>query len=329
MNRLRFVYVALAAVIVGFIVWTIGPTEIRRALAEANPRLFAAALALNVPMLTLLPIRSHFVLQRLGARVPARVLIPVSILGSIAGSLTPASSGELLRTAVLRTHASLPVEDGLALVAYERALSLWMMIVATAAGAALVTLDRPLALAISAALLPTLAAPLLAPLVLDRLPNSDRDERAGLRAALIRGLLRMLSQTRVLLGDAKLLAVWSALTATMFAIATAQLWLLSRCLSNSIHPGEAWVAFGASSLASIASLLPFGIGSLDGSLAALLHEFGARPEQGIATALLLRLAITLPLVLIALACSLYLHRIAASATEAAQEVVDVAAPIDQ
>jgi uncharacterized membrane protein YbhN (UPF0104 family) len=318
-RRLRFLHLALAAVIIFFLVWKAGTTDIRRALVDMNPRLFAAALALNLPMLALFPLRSHFVLRRLGARVSPRVLIPASILGSIAGSMTPASSGELLRTAVLRTHADLAIEDGLALVAYERILSLWMLTVATAASAPLFVLDRPLALAVSGGLLPLFSAPMFARLLLDRLPEANGNPRPGKLAAIVRGVQRVASRLQLLLGDFRLLAVWSLMTAVMFAIATAQLWLLSRSLSHSINPGEAWVAFGASQLASIASLLPFGIGSLDGSLAAILHRFGLTLEQGAATALLLRLAVTIPYALIAIACYVYLHRIGSALPEASPD----------
>jgi uncharacterized membrane protein YbhN (UPF0104 family) len=316
LSRLRFLHLAVAAVIVGFVVWKAGTTDIRRALEDMNPRLFAAALALNLPLLALFPLRSHFVLRRLGARVPPRVLIPASILGSIAGSMTPASSGELLRTAVLRTHADLAIEDGLALVAYERVLSLWMLTVGTAASAPFFVLDRPLALAVSASLLPLFGAPIVARLLLIWLPAADDDPRPGKLAAIVRSLQRVATRLRLLLGDLRLLSIWSLITVMMFAIATAQLWLLSRSLSHSINPGEAWVAFGASQLAAIASLLPFGLGSLDGSLAAILHKFGLTLEQGAATALLLRLAVTIPYAIIALACYVYLQRIGSTTTGA-------------
>ena len=310
MRRLRIIHLSVAAVIIGLLVWKAGTTDIRGALREMNPRLFAAAFALNVPLLALFPLRSQLVLKRLGAEVPFRVLVPTSILGSIAGSMTPASSGELLRTAILRTHADLNIEDGLALVAYERVLSVWMLTVATAASVPLLFMDRPLSLAIAAAFLPLFAAPLLARYVLGRLPDAADDHpRSGRIGAFIRSVQRVAGRLRLLLGDGRLLVTWSLMTVVMFAIATAQLWLLTRSLSHHVNPGEAWVAWGGSQIAAIVSLLPLGLGSLDGSLAAILHRFGLTLDQGAATALLLRLAVTIPYTVAAIACYAYLQRL--------------------
>ena len=307
MSRLRFLHAGIAVALLALIVWKTGVDDVRRVLADVDPRLLVAVVALNVPLALLFPLRSHFVLRRLGARVEPRVLIPAAILGNVAGSLTPASSGELLRTAALRSRAAIPVEDGLALVLYERAVSLWIMAVATGVTGAYVILDTRRATAVAAIALPLLALPALGPWMLGLLPAAD-DERVGGWRSLLRRLQQVAGRFDHLLRDRRLLAGWSLLTITLFAITTVQLWLLARSVSHAITPGEAWTAYGASQLAGIASLLPLGLGAADGSLAALLRRMGTTFEQGTVVAILVRATMTLPLGLMAVASYVYLAR---------------------
>jgi uncharacterized membrane protein YbhN (UPF0104 family) len=308
LSRLRFLHVAIACALLALIVWKTGVNDVRHVLSDVDPWLLAAVAALNVPIALLFPLRSHFVLRRMGARVDPRVLVPAAILGNVAGSLTPASAGELLRTAALRSHANLPVEDGLALVVYERALSLWIMGVTAGIAAGFIALDTPVATAIAAGGLAFLALPSCGPWLLGVLPSvADTDTASGWRSW-IRRLIRAAGRLQWLLGDRWLLVGWSFITAVLFAITTLQLWLLTRAVSHSITPAEAWTAYGASQLAGIVSLLPLGLGAADGSLAALLRRMGTTLEQGTVVAILVRATMTLPLGLMAVASYVYLAR---------------------
>lgn len=283
-----------------------------------------------MPLALLFPVRSYFVLRRLGADVPARVLVPAAILGNVAGSLTPASSGELLRTAVLRSHADLAVEDGLALVLYERGVSMFIMMLGTAVTAAFVALDTRPALIVAAVALPLFALPAAGPLLLGLLPDAGDDDRGGVLRSALRRVRHVTGRLRLLLRDRGLLAGWSLLTAAMFAIATLQMWLLARSVSHAIRPEEAWTAYGASQLAGIASLLPLGLGAADGSLAALLRRMGTTFEQGTVVAILVRATMTLPLGLMALASWLWLARGAREqqTADSKQQSVDAALRAD-
>ena len=275
--------------------------------------LVVAVVLLNIPMALLFPMRAHFVLRRLGARVHPRVLVPTVILGNVAGALTPASSGELLRTTMLRSHADLPVEDGLALVLYERALSVWILAMGTAIVASFIALELTQALAVAAVALLLAMLPVAGPWLLDRLPAVGEEERHGVLRSALRRLQRVAGRLQLLLGDRMLLAGWSLLTAAIFAITTLQLWLLARSVSHAISPAEAWTAFGASQLAGIASLLPLGLGAADGSLAALLRRMGTTFEQGTVVAILVRATMTLPLGIMAVTSYAYLVRISGNA----------------
>ncbi len=315
MSRWRLLHASIAIALLALIVWKTGVGDVRRVLSDVDPRLLAAVVALNVPAALLFPVRSHFVLRRMGAQVPFRVLVPAAILGNVAGALTPASSGELLRTAVLRSHADLPVEDGLALVLYERALSVWMMAAGTAVVVSFIALDFAQAVAVTAVALLLAMLPAAGPWLLDMLPDAGDDDRPGLLASVLRRVQRVAGRLQLLLGDRALLAGWSLLTAAIFAIATLQLWLLARSVSHAIRPEEAWTAYGASQLAGIASLLPLGLGAADGSVAALLRRMGTTFEQGTVVAILVRATMTLPLGLMAVASYLYLVRMSGQTSQ--------------
>ncbi len=309
MSRVRCLHLALAAGLLALLLWKTDITDVASALRDVSPTTAIAVVALNVPIALLFGIRSRLVLERLGHQIPARVLLPVALLGNVAGSLTPASAGELLRTTVLKSHADVTTKDGLALVLYERALSVYLMALGTGAVAAFVALTLPLAGLIAAMAAPLFVLPVAGPKLLSLLPRQrvargpafvrDVIERAGSVAGRLQWLLR----------DRALLAWWSAVTAVIFGIITLQFWLLTRALSHAVSPQEAWITLGASQLAAIASLLPLGLGAADGSIAAILRRAGMTLEQGTAVAILVRATITLPLGLAAVGCYLYLQRL--------------------
>lgn len=307
MTRFRFIHVAVAIALLALVLWKSGARDIGGVLGDADYRLLAVVVALNVPLALLFPVRSHFVLMRLGARIDPQLLVPAMILGNVAGSLTPASSGELLRTAVLRSHADLPARDGLALVLYERGISVWIMALGTGVAAGFVGLGVGMALVVAAASLPLFALPAIGPFLLRLLPET-RDEATSRRARMIFRANDVAGRMRWLLEDRTLLLGWSMITAAMFVIASAQIWLLTESVGDAVRPHEAWVAYGASQLAGIVSLLPLGLGAADGSLSGLLRRMGMTLEQGASVAILSRAALTLPLGLMAVASYIWLTR---------------------
>ena len=274
---------------------------------------------LNLPILALATLRSFLVLRSLGRPLGPQILLSSTVVGYVAGALTPAASGELLRADALR-HAGVPMDEGVALVVYERALSVALLALSTAVLAALIGLPLLWGLVVSgAALALAVAAWLAAVAVLPLLPGPAKLEGGGVARGAVRYLLRMAEQLRVLAADRALMAGWSLLTMALFALAAAQFALLARSVSGGLDLSEAWLAFGASQLAGIASLLPLGLGVADGSLAAVLHRLGTTLEQGSVVAVLVRATITLPLVLVALACYLYLARTSADGRRAGVE----------
>lgn len=313
MSRIRYLHLALAGGLLALLLWKTDVTGVARALRDTSPLTAATVVALNAPIVVLFWLRSRLVLERLGHQLPARVLLPVALLGNVAGSLTPASAGELLRTTMLKSHAGVTAKDGFALVLYERALSVYLMALGTGIVAAFVLLPLPVAslIAVIAALLAAL--PIASgPTLLSVLPKRRLARGPAFLRHLVERAADVADRLEWLLRDRRLLLTWTTITGLIFGLVTAQFWLLSRALSDAVNPQEAWLAFGASQLATIASLLPLGLGAADGSIAAILRRAGMTLEQGTAVAILVRATITLPLGLAAVACYLYLQRVGAT-----------------
>ncbi len=308
MKRSVLVQLALALALLALVLWKADVSDIGRNFADVDPGLAVIVVALNLPVLLLFGVRSHLVLSRLGKRVDADLVLAAAILGNVAGSFTPASSGDLLRAAVLRSHAEIATEDGLALILFERALSVYLMSLATATVAAALTQPPVVAVVAAIAAMPMLAAPLLVPALVRAAPTPSPQPGLSIVSRAFARLHTVASQLAVLFASVRLLALWSITTLLMFAVTTVQFWLLARSVAAVISPEEAWLVIGASQLAGIVSLLPLGFGASDGAAVALLRRLGMTVEQGTVVAVISRAAITLPLGIAAVLSYLYLAR---------------------
>lgn len=309
MSRARYAHLALAAGLLALLLWRTDITGVGSALRHASPLTVIAVVALDAPVALLFWLRSRMVLGRLGHQIPARVLLPVALLGNVAGSMTPASAGELLRTTMLKSHAEVTAKDGFALVLYERALSVYLMALGTGVVAAFVVLPLPAASLIAAIAALLCGLPLSGSMLLSLLPKRRIARGPALLQDLIERVVDVVDRLEWLLRDRTLLLAWTTITGAIFALVMVQFWLLSHALSDAVSPQEAWLAFGASQLAAIVSLVPLGLGAADGSIAAILRRAGMTLEQGTAVAVLVRATITLPLGLAAVGCYLYLQHV--------------------
>src|SRR5258708_3581126 len=87
--------------------------NVQETVTQVDPLLLLGVMMLNVPVMVLLTVRSDLVLKHLGYYVPWNTLLPLTVLGNVAGSLTPAASGEFLRARGLCSHAAISAEDGI------------------------------------------------------------------------------------------------------------------------------------------------------------------------------------------------------------------------
>ena len=304
MNVLRVWQVIIVAVLAFVLVWRTDFDGVRQAIGGAGVWQLAAVVGLNVPIVLLLGLRSQLVLGVMGRRLPAALVFPAAIVGNVAGSVTPVSSGELLRAALLRSHADLPVEAGLALVVFERSMSLYLLVITTGCAGAMLALPGPAAPVLAGAAVLFMAVPLAAGRAFGS-QASGAPEAGGSFAVRASRLMRTVG---ALLHDPGLYVRWGACTLAVFALNGLQVWLVADSLHASASGLDAWTALGTSQLAGIASLLPFGLGASDGSLAAVLGKLGSTLQEGAAVAVLVRMTSTLPLIMIALGCYLYLMR---------------------
>src|SRR5262245_28045215 len=97
LTKVRIIQLVAAAAIVAFLMLTAKPGEVWATLKEVDLLKALAALLVNIPITLLASWRSAIILRRMGHKVPLRVLIPTTLVGYVAGAVTPAASGELLR----------------------------------------------------------------------------------------------------------------------------------------------------------------------------------------------------------------------------------------
>lgn len=320
---LRYASAVIALGVLIFVIVTAKPGEVWDALKNVEGTRPWAVIALNLAVVALFTARSQLVLRRMGHAVPLPVLVPASILGNVAGALTPGGSGEILRATALQRSAGLRLGDAVTLVAYERVLSTYLLLLSTLACLALNNLSAgPAAAVVVLCALLVLLPWLCAVVVLPRLPRSEQIEGAGFVRQVLRLGLQLAAEIQVLLLNAGLLVIWSALTVVSFGIVGLQFQLAARSLGVHISLLDGWIAFGGSGVASIISLLPLGVGIGDGSIAAIIQHAGDVPfDLATATAVLIRATVTLPLIALAVGSYFYLLRFTAeTAPQPAPEV---------
>jgi uncharacterized membrane protein YbhN (UPF0104 family) len=302
---LRALQVPLVLALFAFFIFRLDPSELADALRGADPAVVLAAIAINIPICVLFGVRMNLVLRRQGHQLAPDLVLASAIVGNVAGALTPASSGEILRAAALRSHSEVSVDDAVALIVFERGLSVYLLALGTLAAVCTMVLP-PFAAAIACAgCFAALALPFVLAPLLDRLPELHS---TTLVAASLNRLRPAARQLRALLRNRGLLTSWFATSGAVFALFALQYWILARSIENVVSLREMWIAFGASQLAAIVTLIPLGLGAADASLAGILRRYGMTLEDGTAVAILVRATNTLPMIVIAAASYLYLAR---------------------
>jgi glycosyltransferase 2 family protein len=305
MRRLFLLRWLAGAVILVFVLLQADPSDLGEAITRLDAATWVGVVALNALVLLLAGLRSRLVLRRMGHTVSAPVLFSSVTLGFVAGSLTPAASGELLRADALRTRAGVPLRDGAALIVFERLLSFYLMVVSAAAAAAVLLLPGPAAVATVALLGLAVGAPVFGGTVLRLLPQTA-GEPANLRQRIVHYARSTLERMEGLFDDRGMLATWSLTTFATFGAIAFQFWLLSQGLGGGLSLVEALFAYGGSQVLSILTFLPLGLGVSDGSLAEIAVRSGMARNDAIGLAVLVRSTIMAPLIAVAVASYVYL-----------------------
>ncbi len=269
----------------------------------------AAALSTLVPPIW--AIRSAGLLAAAGWRVGIRPLVPMTAFANTINNLTPGSAGEIFRLYLLRAHHGVDYVSGGAVIIVERlgalgflvssAVLAWLtwtgILPATASASVIIALVVVPGLLYARGFRPLQG---LGVLPLGALVGRER-------WAATRGYLGRLDVTIArLVGDARCLVAFATACAAIFTITTAQLILVGGAVGVRVDPLAAWGALGLATTAGVASLLPFGLGATDLTLAALLGVAGIPPPEAAAMAFGYRLVSTLPLGLAGVASYVYL-----------------------
>lgn len=326
--RRPIVWVSISAALLALVAWRSRAWELGDRLGDADARPIVLAVALNVVILVAWAARSSDLLAGSGHAVPVRPLVPMTAFANTINNVTPGSVGELVRLYLLRAHHGVDYTTGAAVVVVERlvaiallgasALILW--------GAWSVALSPPISLAalLVVALLPTLVyrrglrpTALLRFVPLGGVVGADRWAAAG------RGLQRVDAAVADLLVDPRRAVAFAGWTAVVFAAYTGQLLLVAAAIGRDIDPAAAWGALGIGIVAGVLSLLPFGLGSTDLVVVALLGVAGVPAAEAAAITFGYRVVSTLPLGLAGVGSYAYLsaslpHGHASEAADAAR-----------
>ena len=298
--RSRTFAITIGLALTALLVWRIGPGRVGQSLERSNPVWLGFALALNVPVILLRTWRSHVLLHRLGARVTVWRLATSGVVGLTLSGITPAAGGDLVRAYLWRRDDGVPVHSGALVVIVERVGSLALMALLGLSTLAVQLGDWRLRVVAALSWL-CLGVPWMA----SRFGLGAWALAQTSRLPLVRRwatqLERSADEVALMSEDVVLQVSFCVLSGVIFAISGAQVWLLVIGLGGTVPYLAAIAAYCLSQVGGAISNLPFGLAAGDALLVLVLSQAGLAPHMGAATAILLRVATTLPIGLAAAA----------------------------
>jgi uncharacterized protein (TIRG00374 family) len=300
--RRWYVWAPISTALIALLIWRTRPWDELDLIAGLDQRLLVVAVALNAVVIVMWAVRSRRLLQAVDWSFSVVELMPITAFANTVSSLTPASSGEILRAVVLRRLYGVPYDRSTAVILVERFYALWLMGVSAVAAAA-GTLVMPPAwtvgpiwvIGIAVMFLPTglyLARVRPGRLISRAMgPGGDRPSRWR-RAG--NYLVSVDDHLRAILVDPARAIYFAITTAVIFAVFAAQLWLVLASLGTTVSPIGLWSVFGLATIAGVASALPFGLGATDVVLVVGLGLLGVPPAIATTSTLMLRMVGTLP-----------------------------------
>lgn len=299
---------------VGLLALLLWRSRLWEAGSELGP-VDASSLALAVGLAAVIALswalRSSNLLTAAGRPVDVLPLVPMTAFANTINNLTPGSAGEVVRMYLLRAHHQVDYATSGAVVFIERVGAIGLL-GATALLAWLTSVDVlapgvAAGLAAAVVIAPGAAYRLgLRPLGVIGFMPVGRIIGAGRSARLSTWLRRVDGTVAAIIGAPIHLLVFVALSSCVFAAYAAQLLLVGRAVGVELDPLAAWGALGLATIVGVLSLLPFGLGTTDLALAALLGAAGVPPVQAAAMTFGYRLVSTVPLSLAGIASFAYL-----------------------
>ena len=274
--------------------------ELGDRLGQADIGPILGAVALNGVIVLAWAARSSDLLAGAGRPVRIAPLVPMTAFANTINNITPGSVGELARLYLLRAHHGVDYTTGAAVVVVERVVAIGLLGASAAilwiAWSIGIWLPLTIVALLILALLPSLVyrlglrpTGLLRYVPIGALVGRERWSAAG------RGLQRVDDAVARLMIDPRRALAFGSWTALIFASYTGQLLLVAAAVGRDIDPAAAWGALGLAIVAGVVSLLPFGLGSADLVLVALLGVAGVPATEAAAIAFGYRIVSTLPL----------------------------------
>jgi glycosyltransferase 2 family protein len=309
--RRPIVWLPISIGLLALLVWRSRLWEAGTTLKGLDPGPLVAAVILSLVVAVLWAIRSADLLAAAGRGVGVLPLVPMTTFANTINNLTPGSAGEIVRMYLLRVHHGVDYATSGAVVLVERIGAIGYL----ASSALLVwlswlgVLPLPITVVLAIALVagPGIAYRLgLRPLAvtrripLRRLIGAGRWERVGDWLARVDGTIAGL------IGDPRHLLAFVILSGGIFVVYDAQLLLVGRALGVTVDPFAAWGALGLATTVGVLSLLPFGLGTTDLTLVALLGVAGVPTVDAVAMTFGYRIVSTLPLSIGGIASFAYL-----------------------
>ncbi len=282
------------------IAWRSRAWEVLDRLGDVDLRPLLVAIALNALTAFAWAARSSDLLAGTGRHVPIRALIPMTAFANTINNVTPGSVGELVRLYLLRAHHSVDYTTGSAIVVVERVVAIALLGASAVIvwGGWLVGLWPPLTIGalMIVGLLPCLVYRMgLRPSGMLRFAPLGPLIGRQRWATVDRTLRRVDAAVADLLSNPRRAVAFAGWTAVVFGTYTSQLMLVAAAIGRDIDPAVAWGALGLGIMAGVLSLLPFGLGSADLVLVALLGVAGIPAAEAAAIAFGYRIVSTLPL----------------------------------
>ncbi|MEL7627115.1 MAG: lysylphosphatidylglycerol synthase transmembrane domain-containing protein [Anaerolineaceae bacterium] len=239
-------------------------------------------------------------------------LFPILSAGYMANNIYPARAGDLLRTVLLRKKAEVPISASLATIIVEHLFdgiaimalvllnlgqlinfapnSQWVGIIETSAFWVGLIFGLILLVFIGMVLLPEKMQVVTNWVINHLVPTKLRDKLSGIVEKFIDGLRVLRSPLQSLLVMFQSVLIW--------VIETGLYWGVMKAMGLNLTFQSLLMIVGIVNLVLLVPAAPGGLGTFDAATKSMMELFGVSPENALSYALLLRVALWLPVTLV-------------------------------
>jgi uncharacterized membrane protein YbhN (UPF0104 family) len=272
-----FVAFGLGTAVFAWVLWRVDLAAIVSVLAMADGyRVWFVMPTLILTVWVLRTVRWLIVLVALGF-APKIIPTYLSVGAAIGlGSATPGQTGELLKLAYVQRSERADLARSVSGFVIERVADMLVLSALTATASIVFLTDSRVLVPAIAILMVTLASMIILPAILERpgIPNFLRSLAKGVKVMLVQPL----SGSMILLVT---LLCW---------LVTTQLWHVAlRAIGIDVPFAFCILLVGGVTIATVATLLPGGIGISELTVVVLLNRLGYGADDALAAALILRL----------------------------------------